>query len=688
MTGLLFAVIARQINVDCEFVFADKDKSAKSVTVAGTFNGWNAGADPMTFSGGKWTKRISLPMGKHQYKFVINGSTWMVDSANPRSQDDGNGNINSLLFVLPASYSTPAKVGDGEVTAEVIQHVTKLPERGWRNGKLRLSISVRPGDIKSIEAVVNGKSHPLEVKDKDEFLEKHGGAFAEGKKPLSYWFRLKDGKKEYSFDASGLNPGPSRRPFTFDPSTQGQVQVPNWTEGSVFYQIFPDRFENGDRSNDPAGVVDWNSEPKYYNFFGGDFAGVKKRLSYLQDLGVNGVYFNPIFHGPSNHGYETTDYMKVDPRYGTNEEFVSLVKELRQKGIRTVLDGVFNHTSVDFQPFKSIREEGQNSKYKNWYFVKEYPVAPRESPPYEAWFGFPGMPKLNVKNPEVKSYFWNVLKFWESKAQIDGWRLDVANEVDMGFWREFRQTLRAQNKNRWIVGEVWGDGGPWLGGDQWDSVMGYQFRDAALNFFARNSWNATQLNNRLFTIFDSYAPEVSMNLMNLLGSHDTARWLTECGGRTDSAMLGFTLLLTWPGSPSIYYGDELGMDGGPDPANRDGMKWELNTPTNLFHSHIKKLIGLRKSIASLRSGEPIPVLADNDKDVFAFGRALKGSSTIVVISRSKNPQTLDIKIPEELQFSVNAQLRERLQSLAITRPRPGFVRLTIPPMSGAIISTP
>lgn len=687
MTAVLFAALAQQINVDCEFVFADPEKRANTVFVAGSFNGWNSQKDAMRFANGKWTRKISLPMGRHEYKFVVDGGNWLIDTANPRRQDDGNGNINSILYVLPKSYETPAKTGDGVVTSEVIRHETKRPERGWRNGKLRLSITVRPDDVRSVEAVVNGKSFPLSVKEKDEFTEKLAGTIPAENKRLNYYFKLNDGSKTFVFDATGFGQSTSAKPFMFDPSTETKVSVPNWTEGTVFYQIFPDRFENGDRSNDPAGVVPWDSEPKYYNFFGGDIAGIRKKLSYLKDLGVGGIYLNPIFDGPSNHGYETTDYLKVSPRYGTNQDLANLAKDLRANGMKTVLDGVFNHTSVDFFPFKSIREEGKSSKYKDWYFVKDYPVIPKENPPYEAWFGFPSMPKLNVKNSEVRNYFWKVLSYWEDTAKIDGWRLDVANEVDMDFWRAFRSNLRAKNQNRWIVGEVWGDGSPWLGGDQWDSVMGYQFRDAALNFFAREKWTATQLSNRLFTVFDSYAPEVSMNLMNLLGSHDTARWLTECSGRKDSALLGFTLLMTWPGSPSVYYGDELGMEGAHDPANRAGMQWQLDTQDNKFKAQVKKLISLRNSIPSLKRGEPVPVLTDDAKEIFAFGRAMKGSSSLVVISRSEESQTIDIPIPADLKISDSALISERLHGLALARPRSGFVRLTLPPMSGAIIST-
>ncbi|MGE0000937.1 MAG: glycoside hydrolase family 13 protein [Fimbriimonadaceae bacterium] len=344
-------------------------------------------------------------------------------------------------------------------------------------------------------------------------------------------------------------------------------------QDTVFYQIFPDRFDNGDKRNDPEGTVGWDADPTWFNWFGGDFAGVSRRQDYLASLGISGVYLNPVFQGPSNHRYETTDYQRSDPRLGTNAQFRELVRTFRYNKIRVVLDGVFNHTAVDFPPFADILARQKESSYLDWYEVSSFSVTVRDAPPYRAWFGFKSMPELNFDNSDVEDAILEVVDFWEKEAAIDGWRLDVANEVPHEFWKKFRTRVKLHSQDRWIVGEIWGDGTPWLGGDQFDSVMNYRFREAVLGLVARRTLPPSAFMERLMGVWNAHPPQVSRNMLNLLGPHDTPRLLHECGGDESRARFAAMLQFAWPGAPSIYYGDEIGMTGGQDPNNRRGMEW-------------------------------------------------------------------------------------------------------------------
>ena len=228
------------------------------------------------------------------------------------------------------------------------------------------------------------------------------------------------------------------------PQSQANVVTPDWVKDAIFYQIFPERFQNGNRANDPEGSEPWGSKPKLFNFMGGDLDGVIQKLPYLKDLGVNAIYFNPLFEAPtSNHKYDTANYMKIDPSFGDMDTFRTLIREAHKLGIKVLLDAVFNHSGDSHWAFKDAEKNGPESKYWNWYLFHGFPVVKSPKPNYESWWGFASLPKFNEYNPEVREHLFKVAEFW-SKEGIDGWRLDVPNEVrDMNFWREFRSPRKA-----------------------------------------------------------------------------------------------------------------------------------------------------------------------------------------------------------------------------------------------------
>jgi glycosidase len=312
-------------------------------------------------------------------------------------------------------------------------------------------------------------------------------AFPPDLETLRYAFRVTDGAASFLYDfRQELRPGNGVPVyFSLDLKEFPPFEAPDWARDAVFYQIFPDRFANGDPANDPPDVQPWDSKPTWFNRMGGDLAGITARLDYLRDLGVNALYLNPIFLARSNHGYDTTDYTRVDPRFGTTETLKALTAKAHLRGWHLLLDGVFNHTGVDFAGFQSLQKEGERSPYRNWYYVHGFPIEVKDGQKnYDGWYGSPWMPKLNVFNPPTRDYLLDIGTRWIREAKIDGWRLDAADEVSHDFWKTFRKSIRSADPSAFLVGEIWGDARDWLEGDQFDSVMNYRWRGAALDFFA------------------------------------------------------------------------------------------------------------------------------------------------------------------------------------------------------------
>ncbi len=663
------------------------DRQVESVNLAGTFNNWDRAATAMERQPDGYTWRISmrLPTGKHLYKFVLNGSEWITDPKAKRNEDDGGGNINSVLLLVPADYAKPAKAGDGIIAKSALKHSAAIPDLNYDRGQLTVTIRTRPDDLSHIEMFVPTSTGEIcvELKEaaRDNFYAFHKAEFPwDRKTDFKYRFMLVDGAKRVYLTPKGLSDAP-KDPFVLKAKEFKPFVTPKWVEQAVFYQIFPDRFANGDKSNDPQNVVPWNGVPTYSNRFGGDVAGIKQRIGYLKDLGINAIYFNPIFKSPSNHRYDATDYKLVDPELGTNQEYFALTQDLKKAGIRTMLDFAFNHTAVDFAPFMDLRTKGEASRYKDWYWIKSFPIEVKENPNYEAWFGFPSMPKLNVMNPETHAYVLGVVDFWRKNSALDGLRLDVANEVDMRMWRALRKHVKASAPGTYILGEEWGNATPWLTGDQWDASMNYGFRDACLRFFADQSISAKEFGQRLMANYNLYVPQVSRVQYNLLGSHDTPRFLTLCQGDAKRAMLGTVALMTWAGTPSIYYGDEIGMEGGRDPENRRGMQWGKATADNPFLKLHKKLIAARKSSKALQSGAPSILFASNAQQTLVFSRVLDQDQAIIAINRSSAPQRTSITLPSDISARrfVDALDGSRL---AATKDR---LALTLPPMSAMVL---
>jgi len=422
-------------------------------------------------------------------------------------------------------------------------------------------------------------------------------------------------------------------------------ETPEWAKNTVWYQIFPERFNNADPTISPEGVLPWGSEdPWWYTFFGGDLLGITEKLDYLVDLGINGIYLCPIFTSPSTHKYDTEDYFEIDPHFGTKETFRQFVELAHAKGIKIMLDMVVNHCGYNFGPWQDVLAHGENSEYKDWFHIRNFPVSRVEEeglPNYDAFAFSKRMPKMRTENPAVRDYFLKVARYWVEEFDIDGWRLDVANEVDHVFWREFRKEVRAVKDDIYILGEVWHDANPWLRGDQFDAVMNYPLTNAINDFIAKDKMTAKEFVDTIARVQVMYSRNVAEVNFNLLGSHDTARLLTLCNDNKQKALLAYTFLITQPGSPCVYYGDEIGMNGGNDPGCRKCMVWDEDLQDHDMFTYFKNIINLRKKHPALRSIE-MKWLATGDEEVLLFKKIAPNETIYVVINNSDAIKTVDL----------------------------------------------
>jgi cyclomaltodextrinase / maltogenic alpha-amylase / neopullulanase len=459
-----------------------------------------------------------------------------------------------------------------------------------------------------------------------------------------YGFRLIEGTNEMIYTEKGffdVPPEDSGYYFNFPYLHKTEVfQPPQWVKDTVWYQIFPDRFANGNEDNDPTGTKAWGSEePKPDNFFGGDFEGVIRNLDYLETLGINGIYFTPVFKAYSNHKYDTIDYLEIDPQFGSKETLKTLISECHKRGIKVMLDAVFNHSGFYFPPFQDVLEKGESSAYKDWFHPHDFPLNGGDKPNYETFAFVEQMPKLNTYNAEVKQYLLKVAAYWIEEFDIDGWRLDVANEIDHQFWREFRQTVKNIKPDLYILGEVWHDSMPWLRGDQFDAVMNYPFTTNLLNLLAHHTINAREFAQNMTAVYHSYPENVFDVTFNLVGSHDTPRILTQCGEDEDRTKLIFTVMLSFMGSPCIYYGDEIGLTGVMDPGCRKCMEWDEGKQNHDILEHIKSLIALRKNEKLLANEGRFEFIDMTDNEnILAYRKYNSDKSVVIFINPTEKNQ--------------------------------------------------
>jgi neopullulanase len=475
--------------------------------------------------------------------------------------------------------------------------------------------------------------------------------------------------------------------------------TPDWVKNAVFYQIFPDRFAYSTSVEKPTYIEPWDSPITRDGFKGGDLEGVTERLDYLQDLGINAIYFNPIFASTANHRYHTFDYTQVDPILGGNEVFFKLLKEAHKREIYVVLDGVFNHASRGFFQFNHILENGEKSPYLDWFRVYGFPLnAYQGKPNYACWWNMPALPQLNTDNPQVRQFIFQIARYWVEKG-IDGWRLDVPFEIkDEGFWRQFRKEVKGSNPEAYIVGEVPWEAQEWLAGDMFDAVMNYQFTAAMVGFFGVGSRDETmvagmmglnhipELSAETFAkrsreLLDLYPRQNALAQMNLLGSHDMPRFLTLVSGNKKALRLATLFQMTYPGAPCVYYGDEIGMAGGRDPENRGTFNWDDSEWDYELRDAFKSYIHIRRENPVLRTGEYLP-FHTKDRHL-AFVRQLEDQKMLILINAGDQAWDLNLSVSD--YFSDETRLENLLGNEELSVEKGHLRNFKLPAWEGAIL---
>ena len=403
--------------------------------------------------------------------------------------------------------------------------------------------------------------------------------------------------------------------------------------------------------------------PNGDDFFGGDLQGIIDHLDYLKDLGITGLYLCPIFEATTNHKYDTTDYFEIDRHFGDKEVFRNLVVEAHKRGIKIMLDAVFNHIGYQSAQWQDVLKNGEKSPYKDWFHIQEFPVTedklqnPRQLP-YHTFAFASYMPKLNTANPEVRDYLLSVATYWIENFDIDAWRLDVANEIDHQFWRDFRKAVLAKKPDLYILGEIWHTSQPWLQGDEFHAVMNYPLSESIKDYFLRQRKKTEQFISEINSQSMYYKQQISEVMFNLLDSHDTERILTTAKGNIQHVKAALTFLYLQKGTPCIYYGTELALIGGPDPDCRRVMPWDRVSEDNDMLNFMKKLIKIRKDVARIiQHGNYC--LEEVKPDVLALSWNYQGKEVQAIFNHSSENFILDrdsVDLASHCQFEDGQQV--------------------------------
>ncbi|MFO0961937.1 MAG: alpha-amylase family glycosyl hydrolase [Phycisphaerales bacterium] len=707
------------------FTLSAKDAGrAAKAQVAGDFTAWKAQAVAMQRRpDGSFVGTAKLADGTRLYKFILDDDRWIADPGNPDGEDDGHGGRNSILRLGTEASLDPsaARAGDGAIEGAALRHD---PANARDHERMADAWLVRyrtlAGDVQSVQLCWKvpsatgaipmrtlGRQGPFDVWEAS--LPVQGGAV------VAYTFLVKDGS----------NTVRDPKVYSLDPAAKEGFRTPDWAKNAVWYQVMVDRFRNGRADNDPQRTFPWTHDwyqpagdegkdgQTFYKHFvfdrfgGGDLAGLRAKLPYLKELGVNALYLMPIFQATTPHKYNTTSYIHVDEHYGTrgdyapaaakedllrpetwtmtpsDQEFVDFLKEAKRMGFRVVVDGVFNHCGTGHPAFQDVKKNGQKSPYTDWFDIKSW-----EPFTYDAWWGFSELPvykkdqEHGIASASLRRHIYDVTRRWmdpngdgDPSDGIDGWRLDVPNEVPLAFWWEWRKFVKKINPDAYITGEIWDRAEPYLDGRAFDAVMNYEFAKPAIAWIGdrEKKITASEFDRRLAALRLSYPAEAHYALMNLLDSHDTDR-VASMLRNPDRAyntlnreqevttydaskpgpqerrrqMLLALLQMTYVGAPMIYYGDEVGMWGSSDPNNRKPMLWEdLGAPQNPqdvpdkeLLAYYRAIIALRHAHPALRTGSFETVLVDDAQDTVVFLRRGGGEEVLVALNASGTPATL------------------------------------------------
>lgn len=451
-------------------------------------------------------------------------------------------------------------------------------------------------------------------------------------KRLAYVFKLSDENETYYLSENGLEEVYDFENFYFTSFHMPYIHEADffepveWMKNAVFYQIFPERFRRGDFSKDDSYINQaWEDLPTPSSFTGGDLKGIIEKLDHIKDLGVTCLYLTPIFISPTNHKYDTIDYFEIDPQFGSKEDFKKLVEKAHSFGIRIVLDAVFNHMCHENPVFKDVREKGKESIYYDWFYI-DGDKADIEKINYETFAHVYNMPKLKTSNKEVQDYLIKIGKYWIEEFDVDGWRLDVSDEVSHDLWKRFRKEIKSAKADAVIIGENWHNAEAFLRGDELDSIMNYAFTNTCLDYF-KGKISAQKASDKLNMILMRNRDAANRMMLNFLDTHDTPRFITEIGGSLDKTLAAIALSVVYMGANSLYYGTEVGLEGKGDPDCRRTFPWEKIEEKQDVLGKIKEILAVKKHEAIKNGG--IKIYSEGD---------------LLILERFVNEKTLSLAI--------------------------------------------
>lgn len=418
-----------------------------------------------------------------------------------------------------------------------------------------------------------------------------------------------------------------------------RFELPGWAKNKVVYQIFPSRYASDQEVPEEV----WYQAPIGHQAdLKGSLRGIINHLDYIKELGADIIYMTPIFSSNSSHKYNIDDYYKIDPSFGTKEDLKELVDKAHKLGMYVILDGVFNHTAIDFFAFRDIRDNKERSKYLDWYYIENFPlVIERGKKPNFKTFSYAAfMPKLNLQNKETADYVIDVASYWIRECDIDGWRLDVADEINHAFWKRFRREIKAVKKDVLLIGEIWHFAGDFLEGDEWDSIMNYQFYYAVMDLVSLEESKASDFIGNLNFMKGNLNKGLEGYLWNFIDSHDTARFSHNVEHNMRKQRLAAALQLLLPGMPMIYYGDEVALDGGPDPDCRRGMLWDESRQNKEMLQYYKTLLRIRHEYPVLTEGTVVEQYADDDNGIIYTARVLDDQRIVLIFHIQKGKAAL------------------------------------------------
>jgi cyclomaltodextrinase len=755
--------------------------------VVGDFNSWNREALPMEGPDEDYTYTASarIPGGDYSYKFFHGQDNFVTDPLNPDRRPDGYGGNNSILRLGLSALlrDATAERGDGLFVEAAFDH---RPQEStyfdlFTPTDALIRFRTLRGDVEGarlhlINADGTRAAVEMQFAAADpmfDFWEYHYHALQWDPQPVAYQFEAIDGDQTHLDTAA--------HELTLD--LNRIMQTPEWARHAIWYQIMVDRFRDGDPHNNPEHTTGtnrietthpwtsewytmqpWESEggrtfwrdAVYRRLYGGDFQGVIDKLDYLRDLGVTAIYFNPVFEAHNHHKYNARSYVHADDGYGVAGEFaksmqthdaldpatwelnasdrklVELIDEAHKRGMKVILDGVWNHVGDDHHAFIDVQKNRQNSPFADWFDVKSWdPFV------YSGWGGFMGLPEFaktadDLASPSLKEHIFNVTRRWmdpngdgDPSDGIDGWRLDVPMHLPFGFWEDWVALVKGINPNAYIVGEVWDPAEEWLQPGRFDAVMNYQFAKAAFPYFANDEQKTTasEFDAQLARLRLRYPRNSTYVLQNLYDSHDTDRWVSRIanpdmvydgGNRIQDSGPGYmdqrpdplhyqrmklmaVFQATYIGAPMIWYGTEVGMFGADDPRTRMPMWWDdlmpYDSPDYIImpdvRDHFRALFALRHSEELLRTGDFTTALAADEQDTYAYFRhaPMKDAAILVVLNNSDEPQSITVTVPERV-LEAAPQSTESLfgepRALAVESDTRS-VSLEVPALSGVAI---